>query len=196
MRLNKNLPWPRPGLKLFVLVTVTVTLLVGLALKLAFSERALLAIQNGLDIPGEQFTMGSATFAKPKNWLLLSSRRHRDEPARMFGFVPKWLTPGEHEAPKERYLMFLARSGKEETVITFRETDSEQNRKLERLWSKLPEVSPRSNLLSWERRGFHDLAALEARSATSTTTYVPSIRVEIDMDPYLGSAEETIAMKK
>ena len=88
-----------------------VTALIAAVCGVGSNERALLLVQNRLEIPAKRLRIGLAEFERPDRWLLIASRESPDRSVRLFGMFPSWFSIRPFNATAERFYVFRLMEG-------------------------------------------------------------------------------------
>jgi hypothetical protein len=159
------------------------------ALSALTKETTLLRLQERLSIPGSRFRVGLAEFERPGQWLLLASRRTRDEPPRLYGMFPMWLVSKPPLIDLERFYTFRDGSVTVSLVEQGKHRATDAAEALSR--SSLSKIPPSSKL---KRGMFHGYDSLELRDDNGTIIIVPALQVTIMIWPPSARLEAAISM--
>jgi hypothetical protein len=160
---------------------------------IASNERALLLVQNRLDIPAKRLRMGFAEFETPDGWLLIASRESPERPVRLFGMFPSWFSIRPFKAPVERFYAFQVVEDPNRAIVVLIEEDTHH-------MTEIAEVMARRNpgrhagASPAKRRTFRGHEALEWRFSSGAIIDIPTLRVRILMEPGSSLAEDGISI--
>jgi len=163
----------------YYIVTIA-TAVIAVVFGIASNERALLLVQNRLEIPAKRLRIGLAEFERPDRWLLIACRESPDRSVRLFGMFPSWFSIRPFNAPAERFYAFRLMEDPDRATVMLIETDAHH-------MNKIAEVMARLNLrkdaaaLPAKHRMFRGHEALEWRFSSESIIDIPTLRVTILM---------------
>ena len=162
-------------LLVYIIAAVPIAFMVGSLC----AVQMVLGIQNVLGIPGTRFRIGDAVVEKEADWILDSSRRGADAPARIYGFLPRWFTSAGVENDLGIYFAFSIADGcTRGRKLGFEELSPAQETRAAELLRQ-PEIQRGARKLPFERIKFQGWRALARKVNEGVVIIVPALRVTI-----------------
>jgi hypothetical protein len=163
-------------------IVMIVAVLIAAVCGVASNERALLLVQNWLEIPAKRLRIGLAEFERPDRWLLIASRESPDRSVRLFGMYPSWFSIRPFDAPPERFYAFRLMEDPDRATVMLIETDAHQMNKIAEVMARLNLRKDAGAASPAKRRTFRGHEALEWRFSSESIIDIPTLRVTILME--------------
>ncbi len=158
------------------------------------NERALLLVQNRLEIPAKRLRIGLAEFAGPDRWLLIASRESPDRSVRLFGMFPSWFSIRPFNTPAERFYLFRLMEGPDRATVMLIESDAHHMNEIAEVMARLNLKKHAGAASRAKRRMFRGHEALEWRFLWGSIIDIPTLRVTIQMEPASSVDEAAISI--